>query len=256
MKNILLYTALISFFFISSFGYGSIKKTSMVRQDYKRALDAGADAAAKHSTYVSEENLDGLSYGFGEGYENTNNIPVDKNDSLDWFYKVFFRDIGIAENMTLQKQLKKYIPMKCIVEFDRLSIADQNDNWVIEKEFIIEYEGKEYLFTLSDQVKDLDTNTWLRDSDLGLDSEARKTLVCKLIKEEIENFINYATTEKDKYYTLNLGLNDYDYRVNAINGSNVIVFVEGMPIPSLNVYNPVQKLYAFALGGSEITRKQ
>lgn len=256
MKNVLLYGFLITTMFISLLGFGSVRKTAITRQEYKRALDAGADAAAKHNTYISEEDLDGLSYGFGEGYEHKNNIRVNKQDSIDWFYKVFFRNIGIEDRPVLQEKLKQYITMKCIIEFDRLSIANEKDEWIIEKQFIIDYKGKDYLFTLSNQIKDLETNTWITETDLGLDTQARKTLVSTFIENEIESFINNdANINNDNYYTLNLGLNDYDFRVNTVNGSNVIIFVEGMPIPSLNVFDPYKKLYAFTLGGSEITRK-
>lgn len=256
MQNILLYTALITYFFFTSLTYGASIRTQMIKKEYTRAIESGADAAAKHTKYKTQEDLENLSFGYGVGYENTNNLRIDKMESLQWFYRIFFKNIGIEYSVEAQNRLKQYIPMKAIVSFDRLYIADKNDNWVVETPYKIDYKGEVYLFTLSDQIYRYSTNSWIRQKDLGIDAETRKTLVSRFIQQNVQNYIN-ASPDKasSNVYTFNLGLNDYEPEVNAINGTNFIVFVEGMPIPGLNVFYPNQKLYAFSIGGTELIRK-
>lgn len=256
MKQILAITILSIYFLTSALAIGGIRRSSIYKQEYRRALNAGTDAAAKATAYADEDDLDNLSFGFGIGLENTQNIRVDREDALKWFYRLFYSNLKIQDNGEIQQSIKKYIPMKCIIEFDRISIADVNDNWVIEKPFIINFSGNEYLFTLSNQVQDQDTLEWKKDTDIGLSKEKRQELIMGLIKTEIETFLNSRENmESNTYYTINLGVNDLDQRHNSISGSNVIVFAEGMPIPSINVFNPKEKFYAFSIGGSEIIRK-
>lgn len=256
MKQILAITVLIIYFLTSSLALGGVRRSATYKQEYRRALNSGTDAAAKATAYEDEVDLSSLSFGFGEGLENTNNVRVDKEEALKWFYNLFYSNLGLQDNISIQQALKKYIPMKCIVEFNRLSIADVHDNWVVEKEFIINYLGKEYLFTLSDQVQDLSTLEWKKDTQIGLTKEKRQEIISAFIKNEIEYFLNNRENMESKtYYTINLGVSDLDQMHKTISGSNVIVFAEGIPLPSLNIFNPKEKFYAFSIGGSEINRK-
>jgi len=256
MKEILTTTVFILYFLMTSLALGGIRKMDIYKQDYRRALNAGTDAAVKATSYKDEVDLSGLSFGFGEGLENTNNIRVDKDEALNWFYTLFYNNLGMQDNISSQQALKKYIPMKCIVEFNKISIADVHDNWVVEKEFIINYNGRDYLFTLSDQVQDVGSKEWIKDTSIGLTKEKRQELISAFIKNEIEDFLNNRENmESNTYYTINLGINDLDQMHKTVGGSNVIVFAEGLPLPSLNWFNPKEKFYAFSIGGSEIIRK-
>lgn len=257
MKGFFITTICVMIVFFTTIGQQSLRKDTAIRNKYLKAVSAGTDAGVKHTKYIEEQDLEDLAYGFGEGYQHRDNIKIDKNESLKWFYEIFFRELGIQDSIAIQEQLKQYIPMKCIIGFDSLSIADEQDNWVTEKEYIISYLGKNYMFTLSDQMKDMETGIWIRDIDIGLTPQARKTILAKFIKEEIENFINNDSNKQNPiYYTVNLGLNDLDFQASSIKGSNMVVFIEGMPLPSLNYFYPTQKLYTFAMAGSEITRQE
>lgn len=256
MKQILAITVLAIYFLTSALAMGGIRRSATYKQEYRRALNAGTDAAAKATAYTNEDDLSNLSFGFGVGLENSQNIRVNKEEALKWFYRIFYSNLKIQDNEAIQQSIKKYIPMKCIIEFDRLSIADVNDNWVIEKPFVINYSGNEYLFTLSNQIQDQHTLEWKKDSDIGLSKEERQELIINLIKKEIESFLNNRENmESNTYYTINLGISDLDQMHKTISGSNFIVFAEGIPLPSLNIFNPKEKLYAFSIGGSEIIRK-
>lgn len=257
MKSVLLMTVCMFVYVCINLGNASINSQASMMETYKRALDSGANAAIKHISYSNQESMDILASGFGEGYQDKHNIYVDKNEALKWFYQVFYRNLGIENNIQVQERLKRYIPMKALILYDRISIADVNDNWIVDKKMIIEHEGVEYLFTLSNQVMNISTGEWMDASNIGLLPEERKELVVKFIKYEIEDFLNRRENmESNLYYTIDFGLNDYDPKVNSINGVNFISLTEGMPIPSLNIFEPDQKLYAFSMGGSEITRKQ
>lgn len=243
-------------FFSISLGFNGIRETATLKQRYKDAIDAGTDAASKYTTYLNEENLYGLSNGFGEGYKDSLNIQLDKENSLKWFYRVFFRNMGIDENTDLADQVKKYIPVKALIGFDRIYIANEDDVWIKEEPFNIEYNGQEYLFTLSNQIKDLTTDTWLQINDIGLSQVSKDTLLNQFIKDIIEDAANdRANKESDLYYTINIGMNENDPKFTTIQGVSFVVLVEGLPIPSMNLFNPSEKFYAFSIGGSQITRK-
>jgi hypothetical protein len=256
MKYALTLTIGMLMFFSVSLGFSGIRETATLKQKYKDAIDAGTDAAAKYTTYLNEENLYGLSNGFGEGYKDSLNIQLDKEESLKWFYRVFFRNMGIDENTEFADQVKKYIPIKALIGFDRVYIANEEDVWIEEKPFNIEYNGQEYLFTLSNQIKDLTTDTWLNINDIGLNQVTKDTLLNQFIKDSIERAANNRTDkESELYYTINIGMNENDPKFTSIQGVSFVVLVEGLPIPSKNLFNPSEKFYAFSIGGSQIIRK-
>lgn len=257
MKYSILGTVMILFFLGLFVMIGGMNNQAATVQEYKRALDAAADAAAKHTTYVNESNLSGLSYGYGEGLENSNAIQVDRGEALTWFYHTLFRCLQIEDIPQAQDKLKRYIPMKCLVTFNNLSIADCNDNWIVEKDFVMEYGGREYLFTLSDQVMDMETKVWSRDADIGLDTKVRQEMVAAFIQEEIDHFLaERENGESGIQYSFRLGLNENSEMLRSVNGSNFIVLCEGLPIPGYNFFTPQKQYYAFSLGGSEIVREK
>lgn len=227
----------------------------IMKDRYKRALDAGVSSAARAISYNSEVSLDRMSNGFGNEEENTNNISVDRDKAIEWFYRVFYRNLGIEEDEAAQENLKLYIPMKAIAGFDRLMIADVHDNWIEEKEYRINYNGSWYYFTMSGQVRKETTGEWRRDIDFGIDPHQRKALVSKFIRDELNKFLNtHENTESDNYYFVNIATNEVDAaKAEAITGISFIVMAEGMPLPTLNPLKK-EKFYAFALGGTEIYR--
>lgn len=231
-----------------------VDNLSLTTEMYKNALDAGADAAASYRPYDSEEYLLAQSTGYGTGYEDKNNVGVDRDESLKWFYRLFYRNLSVYDKEE-KERLRKYLTMKALVCFDGLEIADVDDNWVYERKYIINYRGRPYMFTLSDQVYDIDSGTWLRDEDIGLAPEARKLLLSNYIKSELNAFIeNRKNKESGKHYELVFSLNDtVDKKMSGINGVNFIVFCEGLPLTSYNPFNK-EYLYVYGLGGSEIVR--
>lgn len=232
-----------------------VDNLTLTTEMYKAALDAGADAAAKYRPYNTVEYLYGSSMGYGSGLESGSNIKVDKAGALQWFYKLFFRNLSINDEK-LQEKLKSYLPMKALVCFDRLLIADVEDNWIYEKQYRITYRGKPYIFTLSDQVYDEAAGMWLTDEDIGLTAEQRKLLLVSYITDELNSFLdNRKNKESGRHYKLVFSINDIDdTKISGITGVNFIVFCEGLPLPS---YNPFKKefLYVYGLGGSEIVRQ-
>ena len=96
-------------------------------------------------------------------------------------------------NIERQNEIKQYIPLKAIILFDRLMIADVDDNWHTydpagEKEYILQYRGKNYKFTLSDQIFDLESETWITAGDIGLESKDRKAIVTEYIISQLNSF--------------------------------------------------------------------
>lgn len=255
MKYVVISIIAVFAFLTALLGFGQLRNQEIYMKQYKQALDAGTDAASKHVTYASGQDLDGLSYGFGEGMEHANHIPVDKEEALEWFYLVLYRSLKL-ENEEMQQKLKKYIPMKCVVSFSNIAIADKNDNWVIDKDFVIEYGGTRYLFTLSNQVQNVETGVWYNEEELGLDKESRQLLVSQFIKTTIDDFLNNRENKESEItYSFQFGLNDMDTKLKSVNGSNFIVLCEGLPLPSLSLFEPEKKYFAFSLGGSEIVRE-
>lgn len=133
-----------------------------------------------------------------------------------------------------------------------LNFFSADDNWVVDEEFILTYKGKRYLFTLSDEVKDMSTQKWLKASDIGLSEIERQTLVSTFIEDTIEDYLNNRSSKAEAgYYTLSLGLNDLDKTRKKVGGSNVIVLAEGFPLLSLNCFNPKERFYAYSMGGQK-----
>ncbi len=232
----------------------------IMAERYKRALDAGANAASAYRAYDSENRLLMQSSGYGAGLEDRRNVPIDRDEALKWFYRLFFRNLSITTDYKRQKELKGYIPMKAIILYDRLMIADSEDNWysyypVGEKEYKCKYMGRDYKFTLSDQVYDIGNHEWITAGDLGLTSEERRSLVTQFILKELNNFLKDSKNIKSKNnYNIVFSLDDAaDKKLSGINGVNFIVLCEGIPIPSMNLFKQAD-FYAYSLGGSEITR--
>lgn len=225
----------------------------IMKDRYKRALDAGASAAARAIPYSGEASIEQTSIGFGDKEQNSNNIIIDKAIALEWFYRVFYRNLGIELDEEAQENIKRYIPMKAIAGFDKLMLADVHDNWIEEIEYQIEYKGTMYLFTMSDQVKKVASDEWGRDVDFGIEPETREALVNDFIRYKLNEFLSARENNESNYnYFVNISSNDSEVTEN-ISGISFIVMVEGMPLPTLNPLKQ-EKFYAFALGGTEIYR--
>lgn len=244
-----------SIFFIGK----GIDNIDIMSERYKRALDAGANAASGYRTYDAGEMLSLHGYGYGTGMEDSSNVAIDRQDALRWFYRLFFRNLGIydADN---QEELKKYIPLKAIICYDRLMVADARDNWYTydpegEKEYILSYNGKDFKFTLSDQIYDIEGGLWIDCKAIGLEAEDRKAMLNQYIAEELNSFLNSrADVESGYNYKISFSLDDaLDDKLSGVNGVNFLVFCEGMPIPSLNPFRH-ERFYAYSVGGSEIRR--
>lgn len=241
-----------SIFFIGK----GVDNIDIMAERYKRALDAGANAASRYRAYNTEDILYRQGAGFGTGLENSNNVPVERDEAVKWFYRLFFRNLGIM-NTERQNEIKRYIPLKAIILFDRLMIADADDNWHTydpagEKEYVFQYKGKNYKFTLSDQIFDIESGTWITDGDIGLEPRERKAMVTEYIISQLNSFLDNRGSGNN--YKLVFSLNDTaDRKLSGINGVNFIVFCEGMPIPSFNPFRR-ENFFAYAVGGSEIKR--
>ncbi len=244
-----------SLFFIGK----GVDNIDIMAERYKRALDAGANAAAGYRAYNTEVMLNNQGTGYGVGLEDSKNVLVDRQESVKWFYRLFFRNLSIKDAEE-QNELKRYIPMKAIILYDRLMIADAEDNWFSydpagEKEYVIRYGGKNYKFTLSDQVYDLESGEWVMAGDIGLESKDRKALVTDYIISELNAFLDNKTKmESGDNYKIEFSLVDAeDEKLSGINGINFLVLCEGLPIPSLNPFRK-STFFAYGVGGSEIRR--
>ncbi len=244
-----------SMFFIGK----GVDNIDIMAERYKRALDAGANAASQYRAYNTEGMLLNQGSGYGIGPEDRKNVAINRDEALKWFYRLFFRNLGITAAEE-QKELKRYIPMKAVILYDRLMIADAEDNWhsydmAGEKEYRLKYRGKEYKFTLSDQVYDIEVGRWIKASDLGLDAEERKAMVTGYIADELNRFLKYKVIpERDSYYNIVFSMKAAeDEKLSGIDGINFLVLCEGIPVPSLNPFKR-EEFYAYGLGGSEILR--
>jgi hypothetical protein len=232
-----------------------IDHLDIMKDRYKRALDAGVSSAARAVVYEGEQSIKQAGTGFGINNQHGNNILVSKDNALNWFYRVFYRNLDIEGNVLAQEAIKKYIPMKAIAGFDRLMIADIHDDWISEEYYEIEYLGIEYRFTLSDQVFNISNGTWGRDVDFGISPENRIALVNEFIRARLNEFISSRENKESNYrYYINISTSDYDNKTENISGISFIVMAEGLPLPNLNPWKP-EKFYAFAIGGTEISRQ-
>ncbi|HAN09726.1 MAG TPA: hypothetical protein DCP90_03835 [Clostridiales bacterium] len=228
------------------YGDMAINNLETAKIKYKRALDSATYAAAKYRAYASEEYMENISDGFSE------NILVNKEEALEWFYRVFFRNINMEDDQLMMTEMKKYIILKSVIGYDKMYIAGKDDIWV-EINYEIEYNGKKYRFTLSDKLYDIEQGTWKHTRDIGLDDETRLELVTKHIKDNINNILNLREYEKNKgYYYVDFGVVDTDVN-SEIKGINFVAFVEGMPIPAFSKKGE-SKFYAVSFAGAEISR--
>lgn len=244
-----------SLFFIGK----GVDNIDIMAERYKRALDAGANAASKYRAYNTEGMLQNQGAGYGVGLEDRSNVTINREEALEWFYRLFYRNLSISD-VNKQKELKQYIPMKAIILYDRLMIADADDNWYCydpsgEKEYKIHYRGRNYKFTLSDQIYDIENDIWVKAGDIGLAEGERKALVTQYIINELNCFLySRAIKNSGNYYKIVFSLNDTaDKNLSGINGVNFLVLCEGIPITSLNPFRE-ERFYAYGLGGSEIVR--
>ncbi|HYE82541.1 MAG TPA: hypothetical protein VEG39_10320 [Clostridia bacterium] len=243
-----------SLFFIGK----GIDNIDIMAERYKRALDAGANAASRYRAYNNRDMLFDQGIGYGIGAEDRNNVPVDRDEAVKWFYRLFFRNLSISDSEE-RDELKKYIPMKALILYDRLMIADAHDNWDSYgpdgQAYTIQYSGRDYRFTLSDQVYDPHNGQWLMAEDIGLTPEDRKALVTQYIISELNGFLkNRPDKESSSYYEIVFSLDDIaDEKLSGINGVNFFVLCEGVPLSSLNPYKR-EEFFAYGIGGSEITR--
>jgi hypothetical protein len=232
-----------------------IDHLDIMKDRYKRALDSGASSAARAVIYDDENSLEQTAIGFGINEEHANNIVINKDNALNWFYRVFYRNLGIQEDIVAQEKIKRYIPMKAIVGFDKLMIADVNDNWILEENYEMEFKGSIYKFTLSDQVMKKSSGNWARDIDFGIQPQEREELVNRFIRDKLNYFLSNREIDESNYeYYVNISTRESDKVTENISGISFIVMTEGLPLPSLNPWKS-EKFYAFALGGTEINRK-
>lgn len=233
-----------------------IDHLDIMKDRYKRALDAGASAAARAVVYDDEISLEQVARGFGNEDLHTNNIAINKDAAMNWFYRVFFRNLGIEADMLAQENLKRYIPMKAIVGYDKLMIADVKDHWVFDESYELMYKGTAYKFTLSDQVMKKSTGQWARDVDFGIQPEDREKLINSFIRNRLNDFLANRENDESHYdYQINISTQNDDEMTENISGISFIVMVEGLPLPSLNP-RKTEKFYAFSLGGTEISRER
>jgi hypothetical protein len=226
----------------------------IMKDRYKRALDAGVSSAARAISYSSEGSLELIGNGFGEEEQSSNNIYIDTDNAMEWFYRVFYRNLGIEKDETAQQNIKRYIPMKAIASFDKLMIADVNDSWIEEYYYIINYNGTSYQFTMSDQVMMTSTGQWGRDVDFGISPATREKLINDFIRNKLNAFLNdREIADSNLQYYINITADD-PQKTEVIRGISFIAMAEGMPLPTLNPFKN-EKFYAFALGGTEIYRK-
>lgn len=231
-----------------------IDHLDIMKDRYKRAVDAGTDGAVKQRSYEDSLQILQVSKGYGYGVDDKVNIPLDRNKALFWFYEIFFRNIGIEKDVDKQKEIKKYIPMKAIASFDKLLIADSNDNWIFDSYYEIEYKSEIYRLTLSDKVYRVSTNEWMRDIDFGIMPTKRKQLVSNYIRNSLNVFLNNRSNfESELYYDINIAVSDLDTKTEDIKGINFMVLIEGLPLPSLNT-SKNHKFFAFSMGGSQLSR--
>ncbi len=245
-----------SLFFIGK----GVDNLDIMAERYKRALDAGANAASSYKAYSTGRLLREQGTGYGEGQEDSTSVPIDREESLRWFYRIFFRNLGI-EDKNKQNELKKHIPMKAVILYDRLMIADADDEWSTydssgEREYIICYRGEDYKFTLSDQIYDIERGKWIAAGDIGITPEERKAMLTQYVINELDSFINNRRNrESGNSYRVVFSLEDTeDRKLSGISGVNFVVFCEGIPLPSLNPFRR-NELYAYGIGGSEIRRE-
>lgn len=231
-----------------------IDHLDIMKDRYKRALDAGASAAARAVVYDDEISLKQAAMGFGNEDMHANNISINNDIALNWFYRVFFRNLGIEADITAQENLKQYIPMKAIVGYDKLMVADVNDHWIIEENYELGYKGTVYKFTLSNQVMKKSTGQWARDIDFGIQPEEREELINRFIRNKLNDFLAKRENDESNYdYYINISTKYDDEMTENISGISFMVMVEGLPLPSLNPRRS-EKFYAFSLGGTEIRR--
>ncbi len=231
-----------------------IDHLDIMKDRYKRAVDAAVDAAVKYDCYENEDDITKMGTGFGEGEDDRKNLAIDKDGMLTWFYRVLFRNIGMDNDELGQLNIKRYIPLKAVIGFDRMIIADVNDNWSQDIYYTIEHNGRNYNLTLSDYMLDTDNNIWIKDLDAGLETDKRKELLSTFIKYKLNQALNNRQNfESGLYYDVNISISDIDKKTNNIEGINFIVLIEGLPLPTLNPYKQ-EKYFGFSLGGSEVSR--
>lgn len=230
----------------------SFQTISFNKQHLKNALDAAARAGAT-VPYTTDSNIHNIGTGFGVGDEASENISLDRDKSLNSYYRILFSYLKIDNDSVKQAKLKEYITMKAIIGFDRLMIADKNDNWLVDIPYEMEYGGTVYRFTLSDDV--YVSGSWRKLEDIGMDPALKKSMLTSFIKTEFNRFINTRIHEAGKVsYDVQIALTDSDQYLTGIKGVSFVSFLEGIPIPSMNPL-VAEKYYTINIATTELIRK-
>ncbi len=193
------------------------------------------------------DGLEGVTEGKGYGTD------INKDRVLQRFYNTLFLNLGIENDEIKQGQVKQYIPVIALVDYDSLSIytyVERKDNenireavWLNPVPFTKVYGDYIVNYSVTDmvQVYDVENNITYNDyySNLNnfgiehfqnqIDFEKEKHLV---MTETITNKINGYINKYNNYntgYNLMLPIESSEY-TNMIKDVSLFVFVDGIPI--------------------------
>lgn len=237
MKNIILITITLICITIISYLESINNINNNIEERYKRALDVACYSAMRASIYKSD-NLYDLSNGLSDS------INIDKEKALEWFYKVLFKNLNIEDNK-LKNNLKKYIPIKCILGYEKMYLANKEDKW-ISIPYIFKYNNSIYKLTLDCKVYKKYKDKYIETNDI---KNSYKYLI-NIIKSNINNIMDNETNSLNIKYNIKFGVDKEDENM-CIKGISFIAFVDNMPISK---YDFGKKFYAVSFAGSEILR--
>jgi hypothetical protein len=274
---------------------------------YKKAVDMAVKTTMSTIELNSTQSMDQISNldKIALGYSLSKRVTIDKDKAANIFFEVLWKNIyGRLPTMTYdtveRKQywnaefvyFKKCIPLKAIVQYDTISVAGWDDQWIDSKLMynagIKENGNPDWIFlTLTDdyyRLKDINLpeDDLFRESnkvyfsinpssprydpndnpdpsipkykqDDNITDTKKGILVADIINKTLKQFISI---NKSSFLNYNIQLSDFDGRKfsSAAKDATFICLVEGIPISSIFSNEPDRSFYTVSFGGASIRR--
>jgi hypothetical protein len=213
-------------------------------------------------------------------YESLKNVPLNKEQALDSFFRTLYLNFDVPEDPLAQQVLKSYLPVIAVVAYDGVylyaldeftdidGMTEMRHVWHPKIPFsYVDAGGNSIAFTLDDYVYVYEPSVnrwsegfreeivetvhipWLADPELF--ENVRRSTIVQTLQRELEHQINRHNTYVSRYgitYTFTLPLISEEDWQNTIDDVGIIAFLQGIPLGPYHYNN-------FAFGASRLVKK-
>ncbi|MGE4283041.1 MAG: hypothetical protein AB7G87_04900 [Clostridia bacterium] len=180
---------------------------------------------------------------------------VDRKKLLESFNKVYFTNVGVANDPAGQEEFRMYVPFKAIVFPDRIQVSDCYDNWN-GVEFYLWYDeenDRDYYFTMNDTVyyyNNSNNKIIATYEALGISEDFKREVIIDKIRKTLSYYS--MNSKSGNFYTFSIADIEEHELYNTVNNITFFAMIEDKPIMSVAAKNNNYKFYAYSFSGSAI----